>query len=56
MNQNTITITYKNTVHKTVKMKPTGVSDDSYGECNEYFNKTDPKFKVGVNSCQTFKI
>ena len=38
---------YKNTVQKTIKMKPIDVADDSYAEYNEYFNKKDPKFKVG---------
>ena len=38
---------YNNTVHKTIKMKPTDVTDDSYAEYNEDFNKKDPKFKVG---------
>ena len=35
-----------NTVHKTIKMKPIDVTDDSYAEYNEDFNKKDPKFKV----------
>ena len=30
---------YNNTVHKTIKMKPTDVTDDSYAEYNEDFNK-----------------
>ena len=38
---------YNNTVDKTIKMKPIGVTDDSYAEYNEDFNKKDPKFKVG---------
>ena len=38
---------YNNTVHKTVKIKPIDVTDDSYAEYNEDFNKKDPKFKVG---------
>ena len=38
---------YNNTVHRTIKMKPTGVTDDSYAEYNEDFAKKDPKFKVG---------
>ena len=38
---------YNNTVHKTIKMKPIHVTDDSYVECNEDFNKKDHKFKVG---------
>ena len=38
---------YNNTVHKTIKMKPIHVTDDSYAEYNEDFNKNHPKFKVG---------
>ena len=38
---------YNNTVHRTIKMKPTGITDDSYAEYNEDFDKKDPKFKVG---------
>ena len=38
---------YNNTVHRTVTMKPTDVTDDSYAEYNEDFNKKYPKFKVG---------
>ena len=38
---------YNNTAHKTIKMKPIDVTDDSYAEYNEDFNKKDPKFKVG---------
>ena len=43
---------YNNTIDKTIKMKPIDVTDDSYSECNEDFNKKDfnkkdPKFKVG---------
>ena len=38
---------YNNTVHKTIKMKPTDVTDDAYGQYNENSNKKDPKFKVG---------
>ena len=37
---------YDYTVHRTIKMKPIGVTDDSYAEYIENFNK-DPKFKVG---------
>ena len=40
---------YNNTVHKTIKMKPIEVTDDSYAEYNEFLNKKDPKFKVGDN-------
>ena len=36
-----------NTVDKTIKIKPIGVTGDSYAEYNEDVNKKDPKFKVG---------
>ena len=38
---------YNNTVHRTIKMKPIDVTDDSYAEYNEDFNKKGPKFKIG---------
>ena len=38
---------YNNTVHKTIKMKPIEVTDDSYAEYNEDSNNKNPKFKVG---------
>ena len=38
---------YKNTVQKTIKMKPIDITDNYYAECNEDFNKKDPKLKVG---------
>ena len=38
---------YNNTVHKTIKIKPIDVTNDSYVEQNEESNKKDPKFKVG---------
>ena len=37
---------YKNTVHRTIKMKPTDVTSDSYAEFNADSNGKDPKFKV----------
>ena len=37
---------YNNTVHRTVKMKSTDVTDNSYAEYNDNFNRKDPKFKV----------
>ena len=33
---------YNNTVHKTIKMKPINVTDDSLAEYNEDFNKKSP--------------
>ena len=38
---------YNNTVHRTIKMKPVDVTDDSFAEYNEESNKRNPKFKVG---------
>ena len=38
---------YKNTVHRSIKMKPIDVTSDSYAEYNEDSNEKDPKFKVG---------
>ena len=38
---------YNNTYHKTIKMKPIDVKNDSCTECNEESNEKDPKFKVG---------
>ena len=43
---------YNNTYHKTIKMKPVDVGDDSFAEYNgtafnEESNGKDPKFKVG---------
>ena len=38
---------YNNTVHRTIKIKPTDVKSDSYTEYNEDSNVTKPKFKFG---------
>ena len=38
---------YNNTVHRSIKMKPTDVTSDVYAEYNEDSNEKDPKFKVG---------
>ena len=38
---------YNNTIHRTIKMKPIDVTNDSFVEYNEESNKKDPKFKVG---------
>ena len=38
---------YNNTVHRAIKMKPIGVTIDSFAEYNEESNKKDPKFKTG---------
>ena len=40
---------YHKTVHRTIKMRPIDVMDDSYAEYNKNPNKKDPKFKVGDN-------
>ena len=46
---NDIVDKYNNTVHKTIKMKPIEVTDDSYAQYNEIPNKKNPEFKVGDN-------
>ena len=38
---------YNNIIHRSIKMKPTDVTSDSYAKYNEDFNEKDPKFKVG---------
>ena len=38
---------YNSTYHKTIKMNPINVKDDSFAEYNEESNEKDPKFKVG---------
>ena len=43
---NDIVNKYNNAVHRTIKMKPIGVTDDSYVEYKEDFNKKGPIFKV----------
>ena len=42
---NDIVKKYNNTIHRTIKMND--VTNDSYAEYNEHFNKKDPKYKVG---------
>ena len=44
---NEIVNKYNNTVHRTIKMRPTDVTPDSYSEYNEDSNKKYLKFKVG---------
>ena len=38
---------YKDTVHRSIKMKPIDVISDSYAEYNEHSNKKHPKLKGG---------
>ena len=38
---------YNNTYHRTIKMKPVDVKDDTYIDSNKDVNDKDPKFKVG---------
>ena len=44
---NDIVNKYNNTIHRTIKLKPIDVRDDSFAEYNEDFNKKYPKFTVG---------
>ena len=38
---------YNNTYHRTIKMKPADVKDDTYFDFDKEVNNKDPKFKVG---------
>ena len=38
---------YNNTYHKTIKMKPVDVGDDSFAKYNEESNEKHPKVKAG---------
>ena len=38
---------YINTKHRTIKMKPTDVKDNTYIDFGKEVNDNDPKFKVG---------
>ena len=38
---------YNNTYHKTIKMKPIDVKNNTYFDFNKEVNRKDPKFKVG---------
>ena len=38
-----------NTHHRTIKMKPVDVQDNTYIDFKKEVNDTDPKFKVGDN-------
>ena len=43
-----------NTYHKTIKMKPIDVRDDSFAEYNEESNEKDPKFKTSDIKVQEY--
>ena len=38
---------YNNTYHRTIKMKPVNVKDNTYIDFKKEVNDKDPKFKVG---------
>ena len=38
---------YNNTYHRTIKMKPVGVKNNTYFDSNKELTDKDPKFKVG---------
>ena len=44
---NDIVDEYKNTYHRTIKMKPIDVKSDSFAEYNEESNEKESKFKAG---------
>ena len=39
---------YNNTVHRTIKMKPIDVKDNTYLDSKKEVNDKEPKFKVGI--------
>ena len=49
---------YNNTYHRTIKMKPVDVKDNTYIGLEKEVNDTDPKFKVGdhVRICKCKNI
>ena len=38
---------YNNTYHRSIKIKPVDVQDNTYSDFFQKFNDKDPKFKVG---------
>ena len=44
---NDIATEYNNTCHRTMKMKPVNVKDNTYIDFKKEVNDKDPKFKVG---------
>ena len=44
---NDIVNEYNNTYHRTIKMKPVGVKDDTYIDSSKEVNDKDSKFQVG---------
>ena len=44
---NDMVIEYNNTYHRTIKMKPNDVKDNTYVNIDKEVNDNDPKFKVG---------
>ena len=42
-----ILIEYNNTYHRTIKMKPVDVKDNTYINFEKEVNNKDPKFKIG---------
>ena len=44
---NDIVDEYNNTYHRTLKMKPIDVKNNSFAKYNKESNEKDPKFKVG---------
>ena len=51
---------YNNTVHRTIKMRPIDITDDSYVEYDENPNKKDLKFNIGyhvrISNMKTFLL
>ena len=51
---------YNNTKHRTTKMKPTDVKDNTYIDFGKEVNDNDPKFKIGdhvrISNTKTFLL
>ena len=44
---NDIVDEYNNTYHRTIKMKPVDITDNTYIDFEKEVNNNDPKFKIG---------
>ena len=51
---------YNNTYHRTIKMKPVDVKDNTYIDFEKEFNDKDPKFNVGdhvrISKCKNIFV
>ena len=47
---------YNNAYHRTIKVKPVDVKDNTYINISKEVNDKDPKFKVGDQNTKTFLL